>query len=333
MIKVAVIGAGAWGRNHVRIYRELEGAELSLVSDLNPEFMKGIPCNTTSDYREILKDKSIGAVSVCTPASTHFQIASECLEAGKHVLVEKPMCLDSSSAGKLIKLAKGRGLTLMVGHTFRFDPTIRKAREEMENGAFGRIYYLSLSRMGLKVPREDCGVIFNYAVHDLDIMCDFLGRDFPDEISAVVTRSLGRKYEDLAVISARFGDVFAYSQVSWLSPVKVRDFWIVGEKKSAFVDTMKLELSIYDSGVKPSYDSFGAFQLITRSGSVSKPEFRKWEPLKMELSHFLDCIKTGETPIASGEVGLRAVKMAEAALKSSEGGRGVSLDGNGDVRL
>lgn len=333
-MKVAVIGAGEWGKNHIRIYHELEGAELAMVSDLSKEPLRNLPggVKAVTDYHDVLKDRSIEAVSICTPASTHFRIASECLEAGKHVLVEKPMCLDSGSAGKLIGIANKCGRTLMVGHTFRFDPAIMRVKEEKRKGTFGRIYYISLSRMGLKVPRDDCGVIFNYAIHDFDTMCDFLDRDYPDGVNAIVTRSLGREYEDLAVISARFGDVLAYSQVSWLTPAKVRDFWIVGEKKSAFVDTMKLELSIYDSGVVPSYDSFGAFQLITRSGGVSKPKIEKREPLKRELAHFLECVKTGETPIASGEVGLRAVKMVEAALKSASEGKTISLDSEGDAK-
>ena len=336
-VNVAVIGCGNWGRNHIRIYKELESSELRVVCDAVPEMSKkagaDFQVRAITDYEEIVRDKSIDAVSICTPASTHFEIAKKCLEGGKHVLVEKPMCLSSADAERLNDISKQTGLSLLVGQTFRYDPTIAKAKEEKKKGTFGDIYYLSLSRMGLKAPRSDCGVIFNYAVHDFDIMCDFLGQKYPVEMNAITTNSLGRKFEDFALASNRFsGGVLAYTQISWLCPSKIRDFWIVGEKKSAYVDTMKFELSIYDTGVVQKYNTFGDFQLITREGGVYKPPIEKYEPLKMELSHFIDCQEKNRKPISNGDVGLRTVKMAEAALLSAKLGKTLKIDSNGDAR-
>lgn len=320
--KVAVIGAGPWGRNHIRIYQEMNNVDLKIISDLDTKLLKSYDgINTTKNYQDILKDGEIKAVSVCTPASTHFRIVKACLESGKHVLVEKPFTLDSKKAEELIKLAKKKKLVLAVGQIFRFEPTIKKLKEEMRKGTFGKIYYLSISRMGLKRPRGDCGVIFNYASHDLDIMCDVLGEEMPEEITAVSSHSLGRKYEDLGIITAKFKNgVLGYSQVSWLPPKKIRDFWVIGEKRSAFVDTMNFKLKIYDSGIIPKYDDFGSFKLITKSGKMKNIEINRYEPLKLELEHFIECIKSGEKTMNGGEVGLRIVKMIEIALKSAKNG-------------
>lgn len=335
-VNMAVIGCGAWGRNHVRIYNELEGAKLAAVSDASKDLCRDTAAEFRTrcepDFSKLAADRGIDAVSICTPASTHFQIAMKFIEAGKHVLVEKPMCLSSADAQKLTDAAKRQGVTLMAGQVFRFDPTIMVAKDEKKKGTFGDIYHLSLSRMGLKTPRNDCGVIFNYAVHDFDMMCDFLGERYPREVMAITTNNLGRKFEDFAMVSLKFsGGTLGYTQVSWLSPAKVRDFWIVGEKKSAYVDTMNFELAIYDSGVVQKYGSFGDFQLITRSGGVTKPFIQKWEPLKKELSHFVECIEKRKPPISGGDVGLRTVRMAEAALLSAKMKKAVQLDGEGMV--
>jgi len=326
-IKVAVIGAGPWGSNHIRIYQEIAGVELKTICDLDKKLLKNHRnFRTVTDYKNILNDDEIKAVSICTPASTHFKTAKDCLEAGKHVLVEKPLTLSSKEAEYLIILAKKRNLVLAVGHIFRFEPTIRKLKEEIKKGTFGKIYYISLSRMGLKKPRNDCGVLFNYATHDLDIMCDVLGQKMPEEITGIATHSLGRKYEDLGIVIAKFkNDILGYSQVSWLSPKKIRDFWVIGEKRSAFVDTMNFELQIYDAGIVPQQSDFGTFQLVTKSGEVKKIKVERHEPLKKELEHFIECIQTGRKPINSGEIGLNTVKMVEYALESVKKGRNIKV--------
>ncbi len=326
-LKVAVIGAGPWGSNHIRAYQEMENVELNAICDLNEKLLerhKNI--RIVKDYKNILNDDEIKAVSICTPASTHYRMAKDCLEAGKHVLVEKPLTLNSKEAEELIKLADKRKLVLAVGHIFRFEPTIKRLKEEIKRGTFGKIYYISLSRMGLKRPREDCGVMFNYATHDLDIMCDVLNEKMPEGITAMATHSLGRKYEDLGIIVAKFKNgIVGYSQVSWLPPKKIRDFWVIGEKVSAFVDTMNFELNIYHSGIVPQYDDFGAFQLITKSGDVETIKTDRVEPLKSELEHFIGCIESGEKPLNDGEVGLNAIKMIEAALISSQSNKTVVI--------
>lgn len=327
---VAVIGAGPWGRNHVRVYTELHDAELRWVADSSPEVCSEVKARfgtkLTDDPRTVLADKDVEAVSICTPASSHTRLVHEALDAGKHVLVEKPLALTVDDGQALVDRAKEVGLTLMVGHVFRFDPTIRYARREIEAGTFGRVYYLSLSRMGLKRPREDCGVIHNYAVHDFDIMADLLASPLPEEVTAITHHVLGRPFEDLALVTLRFpGDVMGYCQVSWLPPKKIRDIWLVGEDRSALINTMDMEVEVYDAGIIPNYDDFGTFRLITRQGDLHHPHVERTEPLRQELGHFLECARTGREPVTSGEVGLNALRMADAALTSARDGRTVRL--------
>jgi UDP-N-acetylglucosamine 3-dehydrogenase len=334
-INIGVIGAGPWGKNHIRVYSNLEDVKLHTISDLNEKWLEKAPENTktTKDYKEILNNDEIQAVSICTPAATHYSLTKEALLAGKHVLVEKPLTTKSEQAEELVKIAEEKGLTLAVGQIFRFDPSIRKVKEEIEKGTFGKVYSLSLTRMGLKKPREDAGAIINYAVHDLDIMCDVLNKKYPKEITAITTHPLNREYEDLAIVSARFEDgTLGYCQVSWLIPKKIREFWLIGEHKSAHIDPISFDLEIFDAGIIPQYEDFGGFKLITKEGPSNKPEIDKKEPLGEEIKHFIECIKENKKPVISGEVGLRTIKMVEAALISAKEKKTIYLDEDGNPK-
>jgi len=335
-INVGVIGAGPWGKNHIRIYQEIENVSLKAVSDIKEDILKNLKQTskfiTTPDYKKIISDPSVDAVSICTPASMHFEIAKEALLAEKNVLVEKPLTINSKEAEELVEIAKEKGLILAVGQIFRFDPTILKIKQDIEKGDFGKVYSISLARMGLKNPREDVGAILNYAVHDLDIMCDVLGKEYPVELTATTAHPLKREYEDLAIISAKFDDgTLGYCQVSWLIPKKIREFWLIGEKKSAHIDPINLELEIFEAGIVPKYEDFGTFKLITKESKSHKPKIEKKEPLKEEIKHFIDCVENKKKPIICGGVGLRTIKMAEAALLSAKEKRTVKLDKNGDA--
>jgi len=322
---VAVIGCGPWGKNHIRIYRELEQASLIGASDkCSPELLGDLGIKVTKDYKQILRNEAVEALSICTPASTHFQVAMDCLNAGKHVLCEKPLSLTSHEAGLLVKKADEKEACLMVGHTFRFDGAVRWIREKIRAGYFGEIFYVSLQRMGPGRPREDCGALHNYAPHDFDIFSFILNEDYPNEITGIIEKGLGREYEDFALISARYGgDTLAYSQVSWLSPKKMRDFWVVGEKKSAFVDTENSRVILYNSFIDKN-------KLLPVAESQKVVKIDSKEPLKQELAHFLECVETGKPSISSGEIGVKSIRMIEAALKSAELKKTMRLKGNGE---
>ena len=324
MLNVGVIGAGVWGKNHIRIFSEVEDANLVKIADLNEKNMNGMSntfkIKTTTDYKEILNDSEIEAVSICTPASTHYKIIKEALESGKHVLVEKPLTLNSKEGEELVELAKNKNKILMVGHIFRFNPGVLRLKEEIKKGTFGKIYFMYGSRMGLMTPRDDCGVVFDFALHDIDTFC-FLLDDQPIEINTVTNSYTKSKFEDVGFISLKFNNnILANVVVSWLSPVKVRELWLVGEKKSAKLDYLTQELEVFDRGIieekfDEKYDSFGAFKLITKQGDDLKLNIKNKEPLKEEILHFIDCVVNNKKPITDGSVGVEIVRIIEKALR------------------
>jgi predicted dehydrogenase len=329
MINIGVLGVGEWGKNHARVYRELENSNLVMVADLSGKRLNALnrkyKVDVTDNYYDILNNPEIEAVSVCTPSSTHFKIVKECFETGKHVLVEKPLCLTSSNAQELIDLSEEYQKILMVGHIFRYNPAVRKLKAEIEKDTFGKLFFLYGSRMGLRTPRDDCGVIFDFALHDFDVFC-FLLNELPIDVTAIGNPYLREPYEDVGIITLRFPDnILANVQVSWLTPKKIRDIWIVGQKKSASLDYMSQEIEIYDIGVVPEYDSFGGFKLITREGDTYMPYIQNLEPLKLEISHFLECVENEKQPLTDGNVGLQVIKIIEGAYKSIQEKRTVSL--------
>ena len=323
-LNVGVIGAGVWGKNHIRILSEIEDVNLVKIADLeekNLNIAKTFKIQTTLDHKEILNDPEIAAVSICTPASTHYKLIKEALEANKHVLVEKPLALNSKDGEELVNLAKDKNKILMVGHIFRFNPGVLRLKEEIKKGTFGKVYFMYGSRMGLMTPRPDCGVIFDFALHDIDTFC-FLLDDIPMEVTTISNSYTRTDFDDVGFITLKFKDnVLANVGVSWLSPVKVRDLWLVGEKKSAKLDYLTQELEIFDKGVvdgslEEQYKSFGEFKLLTKQGDDYKPNIENKEPLKEEILHFIDCITNNKKPIVDGSVGLEIIKIIERAIKN-----------------
>ncbi|MEM2963199.1 MAG: Gfo/Idh/MocA family oxidoreductase [Candidatus Anstonellales archaeon] len=331
-MEVLVVGAGEWGRNHIRNYLKLPSINVTVCepNSRNAEIAKKMfGVEIISDYTKTSPD----AVSICTPASTHSQIAAYFLLKGIPTLVEKPLSLKWIEAQKLVDIAKKQHAVLMVGHTFRFDGGITWLAKKVKENYFGKVAFVSLSRMGFKNPREDCGVIFNYAVHDFDIMCNLFSSRFPDEVSTIMTHPLGRQnFEDFAIVSAVFGESFAYSQVSWLTPIKMREIIVVGEKRSAVLDPLKFEVEVFEQGIYPEYDSFGKYRLIKHEGKKLTFKVDAKEPLRLELEHFLECAKTNSEPITNGQLGADIVKICEAAIEAGKRKKSIFFDKNGDWR-
>ncbi|MCK5233193.1 MAG: Gfo/Idh/MocA family oxidoreductase [Candidatus Aenigmarchaeota archaeon] len=328
-MSIGVVGAGPWGENHIRNYCTL-GLDV-WVADIDETRLKELeakyPIKTTKEYKELLTNEKIRGVSICAPASMHYRIALEFISAKKHVLIEKPMALNVEDANKIMDLAKENEITVMVGHLFRYDSAINKLKEELKTGSFGKIYSIYTSRMGLKLPRNDVGATLNYAVHDIDIMCDILGDVYPEEITTITSRNLGNSNEDLAVIVARFNkDILGYCQVGWLTPKKMRDIIITGEKRSAEVDTMNNKLIIINECLEKNKEYYN----IVKSAPVEL-SIEKKEPLKEELTDFICSIQDKTTPKASGEIGLRTIKILTAGLLSAKEKRTIKLDKMGDI--
>ena len=326
-MNIAIVGLGEWGKNHLRVFNGLSQINKIKLWDPNikqSSIIKTSKIEFAKNYKEILDDSQIKAVSICSLASTHYSLAKAALEASKHAFVEKPMALSLKEAEELTVLAKKNKRVLMPGHIFRFDPAVEKLKEIWKS--LGNIKFLASSRMGLITPRKDCGVIFDFATHDIDIACYLLDQ-MPKEVFAISNKYSNDKcFEDVAFINLYFKkEITANIAVSWLSPKKIRELLVVGDKKSAKIDYMQQELTVFNKTIRPYADSFGTFKLLTREGNEFKPYIKNKEPLKKELTHFIDCTENKKKPILDSTVALKTTKIIEAAHLSIREKRSIRI--------
>jgi len=323
-LNMGLIGLGYWGPNYVRTLGNINNCNIAWCSDLDESrfgFLRNMNTKTTKDYREMLADKSLDAVIVSTSTSTHYGIVRDVLEAGKHVLVEKLITVNSGEAEELVRMAKDRGLVLMVGHTFLFNAGIRKVRELVSSNAIGDIVYVHSQRTGLGPIRKDVNVLWDLAPHDISIFLNIMG--MPKRVIAKGRSFIRNDREDVVFLMMEFGNgIIANAHVSWTDPYKIRSLTVVGSKKMVVFDDVSNEhVKVFDKGVKyEAGDSFGEFKDIVRDGDVTIPKIASKEPLRMECEHFLGCIENNKQPISSGEDGVKVVKVLEAAAKSLESG-------------
>lgn len=325
-INIAVVGSGYWGPNLIRNIAGLPDATLHTVCDLNE---KALLTNaqrypgviTTRDYQTVLDDPAVDGVVLATPAHLHAEMGLQALEAGKHLMVEKPLALTSADAKKLVELAAAKNLRLMVGHVFEYNPAVIALRALVGAGELGRVLYVYSARLNLGIVRDDLNAMWNLAPHDFSIINYVLGKT-PERVAARGFRLLGRRLEDVAFVTLEYpGGEVAHVHVSWLDPGKVRRMTVVGEQKMAIYDDVSDErLRIYDRGVMPDKlpNDFGEFKLITRGGDITIPKLDTTEPLRAECAHFVACIRTGETPTSDGMDGYTVVQMLEAAQASMD---------------
>jgi len=295
-LRVGVIGYGYWGPNLTRNFHEIPSANLIAVADLREERLKQALSKypqiiATRDYTELF-DLGLDAVVVSTPPATHHQIARECLEHDLPVLVEKPMTLKSQDAEDLIQLADSKGLTLMVGHTFRYNSAVFALKKLIESGELGEIYYLDAARLNLGLFQRDSNVLWDLAPHDISILLYLLDQN-PISVSAQAMSCIFEGIYDVAYVNLIFpNNIPAYIHVSWLDPCKVRRITVVGSKKMAVLNDVENEqkIKIYDKGVDaPAYtNGFGEFQCNYRSGDIIIPKIRFVEPLRQECQVFID---------------------------------------------
>ena len=327
-IKVGLIGYGYWGPNLARNFYELPTSELVAISDQKDEQLKRAQSKypevkVVTDYRDLFK-MGLDAVVVSTPPKTHFQIAKDCLEHDLHVLAEKPLTLDSQQAEELIELANSKGLTLMVGHTFRYNSAIHEMKKYIENKELGDIYYIDTARLNLGLFNRDSNVIWDLAPHDISILL-YLLNEKPISVSAQGMPCVTPGVYDVAYINLIFpNNLTAYVHVSWLDPCKVRRVTIVGSKKMAVFNDVAIEgkIKIYDQGVDaPAYtNGFGEFQYSYRHGDITIPNIKFVEPLREECQDFINSIVNHTEPNSSARSGLHVIKILEAAMKSVANG-------------
>ena len=334
-IGVGVIGYGYWGPNLVRNFAATPGARVVAVSDLQPQRLAPIrgrypSIQLTTDYRDLLADPAVDAVVVATPVSSHFDLAMAALRAGKHVLVEKPLTATAEQATRLVEEADRRGRLLMVDHTFVFTTAVRKIRELVESERLGRLYYYDSVRVNLGLVQHDVSVLWDLAVHDLSIMDYVLGQR-PHTVAATGASHLPGKPATVAYLTCFFADnLVAHFHVNWLAPVKIRRTLVGGDRQMIVYDDLEPseKVKVYDKGITLSNGEDGAYDLLVgyRAGDMWAPQLGVTEALSDEAEHFVNCIRTGQTPLTDGRAGLRVVRILEAATQSlSEGGRPVEL--------
>lgn len=323
MIRVGVIGYGYWGPNIVRNLQGLDSTRVEMVCDSSAKALtrvhKAYPgLRTTQDSRELLRSPEIDAVAVITPVWTHYELAKEALENGKHVFIEKPFTSNSDQAKELIDLAARKGLTIMVDHTFLFTGAVRKIRQLVESGSLGELYYYDSLRVNLGLFQHDVSVIWDLAPHDLSIM-DHLIKAEPEAVVATGERHLNG-VEDVAFMTIYFPrNVIAHINVNWLSPVKIRTTLIGGQKKMLVWNDLVADekIRVYDKGVNiASGEGIRNMLVSYRTGDMWAPQVEQLEALHAELGYFADCIMKSETPFNDGHAGLRVVQMLEAAEES-----------------
>ena len=325
--KIALIGVGKFGKNHLRVLKELEDDGLCTlygVVEKRVEILENVKKNykiaVTANLVEFLKS-DIDAVDVVTPADTHFGVCRQCLVAGKHVFVEKPLSTEYAEARKLVRLAANKDRVLMAGLIYRYNSAVRKIKELIDLGELGEIYYLYGHYMGFKEPREEVGALLNFAVHHIDIY-DYLLEETPEEATCSVAHFLGREnFEDLAILVLKYRkNITGVIEGGWLPPGNYRDLTVVGSKKSVTSDLSKQTVILHDIHMEKKD---GTFKAIDKGSSPLDVKFE--EPLKLELRDFIECIKTGRKPIAHGEVASRSVLIAEKALESAHSNRSVKI--------
>ncbi|MBM4043686.1 MAG: Gfo/Idh/MocA family oxidoreductase [Planctomycetes bacterium] len=327
MVNVGVIGCGHWGNNYLRLTSSMPGVRLVACADVSEDRLKAVRqaypnVAASSDCMSVVRQKDVQAVLIATPTATHHALAKEALECGKDVLCEKPLTTSVEQAEELVALAKKTGQVLMVGHIFVYNPGIQKLYEYTKSGMYGRIYYMDSVRTNLGPFRRDVNVVWDLAPHDVSIFSYLLGAH-PLRVWAKGVSFLQPGIEDVAFISLMYpGQVLGHIHVSWLDPRKVRQITIVGDKKMVSWDDLDNvgPIKVYDKSVvrERYYDNFGEFFLLAREGDITIPKVTLAEPLKAELSHFIECVMKRKTPITDGMNGLQVVKVLAAVQKSIE---------------
>jgi len=323
MIDIAVVGAGAWGKNHVRVFSEIPNVRLKYVCDQDPS--KLLPLQKTypqtrmiEDLKPILQDPEVRGVVVASSALSHYSLSKEIMLADKDVLVEKPMALNAKDAEEMLKIAEKRKRILMVGHLLIYHPVVDRLKEMVGSGELGKIYYIYSQRVNLGIIRQDENALLSFAPHDLSIILYLLEED-PVSVTAHGESYVQKAIEDVVFISLRFADgKMANIHLSWLDPHKLRKVTIVGSEKMVVFDDMEAseKLKIYDKGVRHiSYDTYGEY-LSLRFGDITIPSIKMIEPLRAEAEHFIQSIESRKEPKTGGRDGLKVVKILMAAQQS-----------------
>ena len=327
-IKVGVIGCGSWGGNLIRNFADLSASHLVAVADLRTERLAYVKSRyprvkVTDDYWDLFS-MPLDMVAVATPPATHFRIARDCLHHNLPTLVTQPMALNSHDAERLIEIAEKRHLALMAGHTFEYHPAVRTLKGLIDRGELGRVHYVDAVWASLGMSQPDLDVLWDLAPYDVSIILYLLGAE-PVQVTAQGADCLSCGKHDVAFLNLQFaGNVLAHMRLSWLEPCQVRRVTVVGSRKMVvYDDVQSLEkIKIYDrgGGDSPRVDAVGGGQDSHRYGNVIIPNIPVVDPLRIQCQHFVDCVAHGAQPQSCGRVGLKVIRVLEAARRSLDNG-------------
>ncbi len=325
VLNVGVVGCGYWGPNLIRNFRSLSDCRMRTICDASEDRLRHLKTlypevEAETKFENLLNDTTLDAIVIATPVRHHFPMAKSSLLAGKHTFIEKPLAASVAQCEELVALAKKQGLILMVGHTFLYSPAVRKMKEIVDKGDIGEIRYISARRLNLGLFQKDINVAWDLAPHDISIILHIMN-ETPLRVNCQGTAHVTPGIEDVTSMSLSFTrEKSAIIQSSWLDPKKIREMTIVGSERMIVYDDVAAQekIKIFDVRVErpPHYDTFAEFHYAYHYGDMYSPYIKQDEPLKTECQHFLDCIRTGKTPITDGKRGLEIVRILEASSQS-----------------
>ncbi len=327
-VKLAVIGTGYWGPNLIRNFYDDGRVELKMICDIDKARATTIAAKyrnvvTTAQVQDVYTNPEVDSVVICTPTDTHFEIAKRCLESGKNLFIEKPMATTTAECRTLIEMARAKGLKLMVGHVFLYNPAVQYVKDRIDRDELGNIIYIYGKRVNLGPIRKDVNALWDLAPHDIAIFNYWLGAT-PLAANATGIQNINPPIHDVVFASFKYpNNVMASLHVSWLDPRKERQIVVVGTKRMVVFDDMDPvgPIHIYDKTVtrptqKPITDTIQAFKAVIQEGDLVIPKINMGEPLKNECRHFVDCVLENRQPLSDGENGLEVVRVLEAATHS-----------------
>lgn len=340
MITLAQLGCGYWGPNLLRNFLAQKECHVKWVVDASPErraFVQSTFPATTPipEIEPVFDDPEVDGVVIATPAASHYTLAKQALRSGKHVFVEKPLAMTTAEADELAQLAANAKRVLFAGHTFLYNPAVRYLKKLIDQRDLGDIYYITSQRLNLGQVREDVNAWWNLAPHDVSILLYLMQGELPISIAAQGMDYLQKGTEDVVFATLTWASrVTAHIHVSWLDPGKVRKMTLVGSRKMVLYDDVSDDkITIYDKGFdrvprigeRMDYDAPGRFLLKPRAGDILLPRIDWQEPLRLEAAHFLECVRTGATPLSGAAHARDVVAVLEAGQQALKSGITVNL--------
>jgi predicted dehydrogenase len=322
-VRVGVVGLGYWGPNIARNLAAIAGCELRWLCDSDPAKRERLAgsfpgAQTTGELDRLLRDDELDAIVLATPVPTHAELSVRVSQAGKHCFVEKPLATNTADAETAVEAAADAGKLLMVGHLLEYHPAVVRLKQLIDEDEFGPLYYLYGDRLNLGVLRANENALWSLGAHDVSVVLHLIGEE-PEECEAQGASYVRPGIEDVVFCHLRFpSGVVAHLHLSWLDPHKERRLTVVGARRMATFDDMLVEgkLAVYDKGFDEDTHSWGEY--ITRSGDIFSPQIPNSEPLRLECEHFVQCVRSGQTPRSDGHSGLRVVRVLERLQRSLE---------------